>query len=177
MAARNVLLTHDEKAKIADFGLSTRIYIHTTERKGSKQNMIPFRWAALEVLTKGTAIIEYSDVWSFGILVWEIFHLGAAIPYGDNNDYEEVIKFLKNGSRLGQPPLCPQYVYNLMLECWMENHLYRPTFCQLKNQLSNFDKFRDVTKGTTGTTSVTPKNSYTTLTLSQPGGVDLQSTT
>ena len=144
MAARNVLLTHDQKAKIADFGLSTRIYIHTTERKGSKRNMIPFQWAAFEVLTKGTTIIEYSDVWSFGVLIWEIFHLGAAIPYGDNNDYEEVIKFLKNGSRLGQPPLCPQYVYDLMLECWMENHLYRPKFLQLKNQLKTFEKRSNV---------------------------------
>ena len=110
--------------------------------------MIPFQWAAFEVLTKGTTIIEYSDVWSFGVLVWEIFHLGAAIPYGDNNDYEEVIKFLKNGSRLGQPPLCPQYVYNLMLECWMENHLYRPTFLQLKNQLKIFEKRSNVQSAT-----------------------------
>ena len=137
MAARNVLLTHDEKAKIADFGLSTRIYIHTTERKGSKQNMVPFRWAAFEVLTKGTTIIEYSDVWSFGVLVWEIFHLGAAIPYGDN-DCEEIIKFLKNGSRLGQPPLCPQYVYDLMAGCWTENYNRRPTFLQLKTKLCDF---------------------------------------
>ena len=166
------MLTHDLKAKIADFGLSTRIYIHTTERKGSKQNIVPFRWAAIEVFTKGTAIIEFSDVWSYGILMWEIFHLGSAIPYGDKNDYEEIIKFLKNRSRLGQPPLCPQYVYNLMLECWMENHLKRPTFCQLKNQLNNFDKFRAVITGATGTTSATPKVSYTALILSQPGGAD-----
>ena len=54
----------------------------------------------------------------------------------------------------------------------MENHLKRPTFCQLKNQLNNFDKFRDVITGVTDATSVAPKFSYTTLILSQPGGVD-----
>ena len=137
------------KAKIADFGLSTRIYIKTSERKGGKEKFIPFRWTAYEVLLNGAAIKEFSDVWSFGILMWEIFHLGAAVPYGDKKEYEDIIEFLKNGYRLGKPPMCPQFVYDLMLECWMENHLYRPTFLQLKNQLKKFDPTKVSSSSTT----------------------------
>ena len=83
LAARNILLTHDRKAKIADFGLSTRIYIQTSERKGAKKGTFPFRWAAYETILNGETIKEFSDVWSFGVLMWELFHLGSAIPYGE----------------------------------------------------------------------------------------------
>ena len=135
MAARNVLLTHDMKAKIADFGLSTRIYSYTAVRKGKTDQSIPFRWAATEVLRGETAIKEYSDVWSFGVLMWEIFYLGFAVPYGDKKEFEEVFTFLQEGNRLNKPPLCPPYIFDLMLDCWKENYLLRPIFLHLKEQL------------------------------------------
>ena len=139
MAARNVLLTHDMKAKIADFGLSTRIYFKSTERKGPVENIIPIYWAALEVLQGRAAIIEYSDVWSFGVFMWEVFYLGSAVPYGDKKGFEEILDFLRKGHRLSKPPMCPEYIYDLMLDCWHDNHLYRPRFKQLKSQLKKFD--------------------------------------
>ena len=142
MAARNVLLTHDMKAKIADFGLSTRIYFNTTERKGPEENIVPIHWAALEVLQGRAAIIEYSDVWSYGVLIWEIFYLGAAVPYGDKKGFEDIIEFLQRGHRLNKPPLCPENIYDMMLECWHDNYLYRPRFKQLKSQLKTFDQER-----------------------------------
>ena len=85
MAARNVLLTHDLKAKVADFGFACRIYIKPdgNETVGAQKDKIPFKLSAYEILTKGTAILEKSDVWSFGILMWEIFYLGNAMPYAD----------------------------------------------------------------------------------------------
>ena len=138
LAARNVLLTHDMKAKIADFGLSIRIYSEKSTyavRKGKKDQSIPFRWAATEVLRGETAIKEYSDVWSFGVLMWEIFYLGFAVPYGDKKEYEEVVNFLQEGNRLNKPPLCPPYIYDLMLDCWNEDYLLRPVFLHLKDQL------------------------------------------
>ena len=137
-----MLLTHDMKAKIADFGLSTRIYVHTTERKGPIENVVPFRWAAIEVIQGKTAIKEYSDVWSYGVFMWEIFYLGAGIPYGDKQEFEEIIAFLQRGHRLNKPPLCPENVYGLMLECWHDNYLDRPRFKQLKIQLKTFDSGR-----------------------------------
>ena len=130
------------KAKIADFGLSTRIYVHTTERKGPIENVVPFRWAAIEVIQGKTAIKEYSDVWSYGVLIWEIFYLGAAVPYGDKKEFEDIIEFLQRGHRLNKPPLCPENIYDVMLDCWHDNYLYRPRFKQLKSQLQTFDQER-----------------------------------
>ena len=129
------MLTHDKRAKIADFGLAARVYFNTSERKVPSENVVPVAWAALEVLRGNTSIIEYSDVWSFGVFMWEVFYLGSAVPYGDKKDFEEIIEFLQRGQRLGKPPLCPKYVHEIMLECWYENHLCRPTFNQLKTEL------------------------------------------
>ena len=142
MAARNVLLTHDMMAKIADFGLSTRIYSEKSTysvRKGKKDQSIPFRWAATEVLQGEMAIKEYSDVWSFGVLMWEIFYLGFAVPYGDKKECKEVVNFLQEGNRLNKPPLCPPYIYNLMLDCWNQDYLLRPVFLHLKEQLKKLE--------------------------------------
>ena len=139
LAARNVLLTHERKAKIADFGLSTRIYIQTSERKGAKNGTFPFRWAAYEVIQSGATIKESSDVWSFGVLIWELFHLGSVIPYGDKTNFGEVKDFLKNGQRLSKPELCPEQIYELMQECWQEKHWARPTFSKLKSLFKEFE--------------------------------------
>ena len=79
LAARNILLTDQRVAKVADFGLSKRLY-HSLESSGSTSGMkLPVKWLALEVLINGHANIK-SDVWSFGVLVWEIFELGET-PY------------------------------------------------------------------------------------------------
>ena len=145
MSARNILLTHDKKAKVSDFGLAARIYTHEgeiSEIKEAKHGVFPFRWAAYEVLETGTAIKESSDVWSFGVLVWEIFHLGCALPYGDKNTYQEVKEFVQKGCRLSKPDYCPKNIHDLMLECWQKSHLERPTFSQLKSSMTNFNNIR-----------------------------------
>ena len=95
MAARNVLLTHDLKAKVADFGLANRIYVMTNQKFGANQDIIPWRWSAYEVLRDGVAIKEKSDVWSFGIFMWEIFYFGTAQPYGDILDDKELKLYLQ----------------------------------------------------------------------------------
>ena len=105
------------------------------ERKGPVENtMVPIQWAALEVLQGRAAIIEYSDVWSYGVFMWEVFYLGSAFPYGDKKDFAEILDFLRKGHRLSKPPECPEYIYDLMLDCWHDNHLYRPRFKQLKSR-------------------------------------------
>ena len=135
----------DKKAKVADFGLATRIYTleeEISEMKVTKPGFFPFRWAAYEVLETGTANKESSDVWSFGVLVWEIFHLGCALPYGDKKIYEEVREFVQKGYRLSKPDYCPKYMHDLMLDCWQKSHLDRPTFSQLKSLMTNFNNNR-----------------------------------
>ena len=149
MAARNALLTHDMKAKVADFGLSTRLYNDTSGKKETRPGIFPSRWAAYEVLQTKIPFLELSDVWSFGVLMWEVFHLGSAIPYGIFYAETKIINFLQNGFRLSKPELCPQSVYEIMLQCWQEKHLIRPTFQQLKNQLQIFQNLSNNSNITT----------------------------
>ena len=85
LAARNILLNHSLIAKVADFGLANRIYVrpNSDEYVGANKDILPFRWSAYETLTTGIAIKEKSDIWSFGIFMWELFYLGVAFPYAD----------------------------------------------------------------------------------------------
>ena len=143
LAARNVLLSYDLNAKVADFGLSSRIYHKRTEgnqRSGANQDKFPFRWSAYEMLRTGVAILEKSDVWSFGIFMWEIFYLGAAMPYADISTLQELVTFLETSQRLEKPPLCPQSLYDLMLWCWGQLYHFRPTFSEIQQALTDFQR-------------------------------------
>ena len=79
------MLNHSLTAKLADFGLSSRIYTITDgyQYMGANQKRFPFRWSAYELLKNGIAIREKTDVWSFGVFIWELFYLGAALPYAN----------------------------------------------------------------------------------------------
>ena len=141
MAAHNVLLNHDLKAKVADFGLSSRIYMNNNNSKqyiGANQDTFPLRSSAYEILDNGIAIKEKSDVWSFGILMWEIFYLGAAVPYADISGLPALVDYLRNHQRLDKPPLCPQILYELMLSCWNQLYQFRPTFSEIQQDLRHF---------------------------------------
>ena len=143
LAARNVLLSYDLNAKVADFGLSSRIYHKRTEgnqRSGANQDTFPFRWSAYEMLRTGVAILEKSDVWSFGIFMWEIFYLGAAMPYAGISTLQELVTFLETSQRLEKPSLCPQSLYDLMLECWGQLYHFRPTFSEIQQALTDFQR-------------------------------------
>ena len=128
------------RAKVADFGLASRIYMRTNQQFGANQNKFPFRWSAYEILENGVAIKEKSDIWSFGILMWEIYYLGTALPYADIEVLPELVTFLRDNQRLEKPPSCPEFLYELMLSCWHGNYLFRPTFTELKRELKQFRK-------------------------------------
>ena len=140
MAARNVLLNYNLQAKVADFGLAARMYMRSNnnEQIGANMDTFPFRCSAFEILRTGVAIKEKSDVWSFGVLMWEIFYLGEALPYADIAGLPELVTFLETGQRLDKPPLCPQGLYELMLWCWNQHYQFRPTFLEIKRDLKKF---------------------------------------
>ena len=125
---------------MADFGLAGRIYMRTNgnQLSGANQDTFPYKWSAYEVLKTGVAIKEKSDVWSFGILMWEIFYLGEALPYADINELPKLRNFLETQQRLEQPPLCPQSLHGLMMWCWEQLYQFRPSFSEVKKELKNF---------------------------------------
>nr|XP_022300947.1 receptor tyrosine-protein kinase erbB-4-like [Crassostrea virginica] len=131
LAARNVLLTADPIAKISDFGLSRDVYESAYYFKVSK-GRLPFKWMSPEALLMGQYSIK-SDVWSFGILLWEVVTLGGN-PYA-GIPVECLCEMYSNNYRLPKPASCPNYLYKLMLECWGELTNERPSFNEVEARL------------------------------------------
>nr|XP_006199009.1 fibroblast growth factor receptor 4 isoform X3 [Vicugna pacos] len=131
LAARNVLVTEDNVMKIADFGLARGIH-HIDYYKKTSNGRLPVKWMAPEALFD-RVYTHQSDVWSFGILLWEIFTLGGS-PY-PGIPVEELFSLLREGHRMDRPPHCPPELYGLMRECWHAAPSQRPTFKQLVEAL------------------------------------------
>ncbi|KAH3766375.1 Src tyrosine kinase 2 [Pelomyxa schiedti] len=134
LAARNVLLKPSSDGLVAcvgDFGLS-RILSDASEQYNSSSNVMPIRWAAPESLMS-RIFSSKSDVWSFGVVMWEIFSLGA-VPYSELAN-TGVLSHIKKGNRLPIPINCPESLFKVMLNCWKENPEERPTFEEINNQL------------------------------------------
>ncbi|TKR69181.1 hypothetical protein L596_021368 [Steinernema carpocapsae] len=119
VAARNVLITSNNTAKIGDFGLCryTTEALYTT--RGGK---LPIKWMAPESLKMFEFSLK-SDIWSFAVLLYEIFTLGDA-PYFSIQP-TDMMKYLEDGNRLEKPEICPAEIYDLMSECWLvpQTHL------------------------------------------------------
>ncbi|XP_059083082.1 fibroblast growth factor receptor 3-like [Tigriopus californicus] len=130
LATRNVLLTNDLTAKISDFGLSHQLK-HQQRSANLRQTHLPERWMAPEAIIN-FSITHECDVWSYGVVIWEIFSYGDK-PYKDLkvNSSAEFIKELQNGERLCCPEDCPTTAYETMMACWNLNPIKRPTFHQL----------------------------------------------
>ncbi|PNI18110.1 FGFR4 isoform 4 [Pan troglodytes] len=131
LAARNVLVTEDNVMKIADFGLARGVH-HIDYYKKTSNGRLPVKWMAPEALFD-RVYTHQSDVWSFGILLWEIFTLGGS-PY-PGIPVEELFSLLREGHRMDRPPHCPPELYGLMRECWHAAPSQRPTFKQLVEAL------------------------------------------
>ncbi|KAM8974398.1 fibroblast growth factor receptor 4 [Pelodytes ibericus] len=131
LAARNVLVAEDNVIKIADFGLARGIHDIDYYKKTSN-GRLPVKWMAPEALFD-RVYTHQSDIWSFGILTWEIFTLGGS-PY-PGIPVEELFKLLREGHRMDKPSNCTHELYLLMRECWHAVPSQRPTFKQLVEQL------------------------------------------
>nr|XP_048312378.1 fibroblast growth factor receptor 1 isoform X9 [Myodes glareolus] len=131
LAARNVLVTEDNVMKIADFGLARDIH-HIDYYKKTTNGRLPVKWMAPEALFD-RIYTHQSDVWSFGVLLWEIFTLGGS-PY-PGVPVEELFKLLKEGHRMDKPTNCTNELYMMMRDCWHAVPSQRPTFKQLVEDL------------------------------------------
>ncbi|XP_039607684.1 fibroblast growth factor receptor 3 isoform X3 [Polypterus senegalus] len=127
LAARNVLVTEDNVMKIADFGLARDVH-NIDYYKKTTNGRLPVKWMAPEALFD-RVYTHQSDVWSYGVLLWEIFTLGGS-PY-PGIPVEELFKLLKEGHRMDKPANCTHELYMIMRECWHAVPSQRPTFKQL----------------------------------------------
>ncbi|XP_028815749.1 vascular endothelial growth factor receptor 3 isoform X2 [Denticeps clupeoides] len=125
LAARNILLSESNVVKICDFGLARDIYKDPDYvRKGNAR--LPLKWMAPESIFD-KVYTSQSDVWSFGVLLWEIFSLGAS-PYPGVQIDEDFCKRLKDGTRMRAPEYASPEIYGIMLACWQGEPRERPTF-------------------------------------------------
>ncbi|XP_034545959.1 vascular endothelial growth factor receptor kdr-like isoform X2 [Notolabrus celidotus] len=134
LAARNILLSENNVVKICDFGLARDIYKDPDYvRKGDAR--LPLKWMAPEAIFDKVYTTQ-SDVWSFGVLMWEIFSLGAS-PYPGVQIDEEFCCRLKEGTRMRAPEYSSSEIYQTMLDCWQGEPQERPTFTELVERLGD----------------------------------------
>lgn len=132
LAARNCLVGQQLTVKVSDFGLTR--FVLDDEYTSSLGSKFPIKWAAPEVLNF-TKFSSKSDVWAFGVLMWEVF-CGGKMPYlGMSNT--DVVEMVGNGYRLERPSRCPHEVYNIMRRTWEYDPLNRPNFENLKHQIND----------------------------------------
>ncbi|KAK6328185.1 hypothetical protein J4Q44_G00001630 [Coregonus suidteri] len=131
LAARNCMLRDDMTVCVADFGLSKKIYSGDYYRQGRIAKM-PVKWIAVESLADRVFTVK-SDVWAFGVAMWEIATRGMTPYPGIQNN--EIYDYLLEGHRLKQPTDCLDELYEIMYSCWRADPLDRPVFTQVRELL------------------------------------------
>lgn len=150
LATRNCLVNDDLVVKISDFGLSQRITSNGNYyRADIEKDALPIRWMPLEAIIYGKFTTS-SDVWAFGVLLWELFSYALQPYYGLS--HEQVIGFLKDGHLLNAPESCPPEVYALMRTCWQVSPESRPSFAALEESL------KDLHQSLLNNTKIEPSN-------------------
>ncbi|XP_055905286.1 tyrosine kinase receptor Cad96Ca [Eupeodes corollae] len=131
LAARNILITDDNTCKVADFGFARDIVTSKVYERKS-EGKLPIRWMAIESLYDNIFSVK-SDIWSFGILMWEIVTLGST-PY-PGISAADVMRKVRDGYRLEKPEHCRRELYNIMYYCWAQDAIERPTFSEIVQML------------------------------------------
>ncbi|KAM3877370.1 insulin-like growth factor 1b receptor [Diretmus argenteus] len=131
LAARNCMVAEDFTVKIGEFGMTRDIYETDYYRKGGK-GLLPVRWMSPESLKDGVFTTN-SDVWSFGVVLWEVATLAEQPYQGLSN--EQVLRFVMEGGLLEKPQHCPDMLFELMRMCWQYNPKMRPAFVEIISSL------------------------------------------
>ncbi|CAB1437861.1 unnamed protein product [Pleuronectes platessa] len=132
LAARNVLVNSNLECKVSDFGLSRVLEDDAEGTYTTRGGKIPIRWTAPEAIAF-RKFTSASDVWSFGIVMWEVMAFGER-PYWDMSNHE-VMKAINEAFRLPAPMDCPSAIYQLMFQCWQHDRSTRPRFSDIVNIL------------------------------------------
>jgi len=132
LAARNILLAEDMTAKVSDFGLAKPVDVDKPDDSSGK---FPIKWTAPEALRHSKFTCK-SDVWSFGILLWEIYSFGR-VPY-PRIPVQEVVRYIENGYRMEAPEGCSPEITEIMKETWCPDAERRPSFKQLLTRLRSY---------------------------------------
>ncbi|XP_046352612.1 vascular endothelial growth factor receptor 1-like [Haliotis rufescens] len=135
LAARNVLLGEDNVVKICDFGLAKDCY-KDAEYKKKGDGPVPVKWMALESFTHRIYTTK-SDVWSYGVFIWELFSLGGN-PYPGVEINEKFIGLLKSGYRMEKPKYASDELFKIMELCWHDDPNMRPSFSSLVSSMGDF---------------------------------------
>lgn len=130
LAARNILVKDFDHIKITDFGLAKVLDAEEKAFYAKSNSLLPIKWLAIESI-QSKIFTHESDVWSYGVCLWEIFTF-CAKPYAEIETIN-IIDYLKKGTRLAQPKIASIEVYAILLKCWLENPYSRPSFNELSS--------------------------------------------
>ncbi|CAL8360466.1 unnamed protein product [Merluccius merluccius] len=167
LAARNILVNSNLVCKVSDFGMSRVLEDDPEAAYTTRGGKIPIRWTAPEAIAY-RKFTSASDVWSYGIVMWEVMSYGER-PYWDMSN-QDVIKAIDEGYRLPPPMDCPVSLHQLMLDCWQRERADRPKFGQIVNMLDKLIRNPNSLKRTGGEAAVRPHT-----TLLEPGSPEVTS--
>ncbi|XP_030049460.1 tyrosine-protein kinase transmembrane receptor ROR2 [Microcaecilia unicolor] len=164
LATRNVLVFDKLNMKISDLGLFREVY-SADYYKLLGNNLLPIRWMSPEAIMYGKFSID-SDIWSYGVVVWETFGYGLQPYCGYSN--QDVIEMIRNRQVLPCPDECPAWIYALMLECWNEFPARRPRFKDLHSRLRTWENISNYNSSapTSGASNTTQTSSLSTSPVS-----------
>ena len=134
LAARNILVDENETCKVSDFGLLREVPKDNSVYISSYHGPSPLRWMPPESI-KDKIFSPASDVWSYGILQWEMFNPEKKMPYHNLNDMQMVVK-VAEGYRMPIPRVCPGLAAKIMRACWQHEPSNRPSFLLISNLLT-----------------------------------------
>ncbi|KAK3541039.1 hypothetical protein QTP86_012352 [Hemibagrus guttatus] len=164
LAARNILVNGNLVCKVSDFGLSRVLEDDPDAVYTTRGGKIPIRWTAPEAIAY-RKFTSASDVWSYGITMWEVISYGER-PYWEMSN-QDVIKAVDEGYRLPAPMDCPVVLHQLMLDCWEKNRSDRPKFGQIvinvDQLIRNPSSLKQLANSTVWEGPVTPEPAFSTV--------------
>ena len=169
IATRNCLVDSKMTVKIADFGMSRDVSSMDYYRIGSSKACLPVRWMPPEALMYGKFTLK-SDVWSYGVLMWEVYSYGRQ-PHTGLSNYE-VIDRIKEGRLLECPTHCPPAIFDIMKRCWTRSPAKRATMETIWSRLNQLNEFGQPTETERDTGEAPPPEGYLNLAFAEVIGED-----